>query len=360
MHNRAVSLIYEAALDGSRWPDAITAVARAGDAGQVSLESYDPLTSFRLGLAPLTDPAFAKSYRDHYVRFFSPGRALKSHQVGKVLHGRDFFDDVVLGKTEYYNDWWKPQGMGGDTLMAKVGETGRIFATTICKRFGEDFTAEEERNFTQIVGHFRKAIQMANALELERLSKFVDPEHKHSNGVAIVNADRRILQADDSALSLLSDLGLLEISTSTYVRSNDGRVEKMVRSCVPPFAGNMIVGGYQEYISSFGVVRICAIPVSEGFVESNGWLVTEEPVAVLHLTTPKLREYVHANALEGKYGLTRREAEVALEIAKGDGRAATAHRLGISEATVRSHLSTIFEKLDIHRQAELVRIVSGG
>ena len=43
---------------------------------------------------------------------------------------------------------------------------------------------------------------------------------------------------------------------------------------------------------------------------------------------------------------------------KRDGRAAVAIRLGIRETTVRSHLSAIFDKLDIHRRAELMRIVA--
>jgi DNA-binding CsgD family transcriptional regulator len=36
-----------------------------------------------------------------------------------------------------------------------------------------------------------------------------------------------------------------------------------------------------------------------------------------------------------------------------------AERLGISFATARTHLSRIFEKTGVHRQAELVRLVLG-
>jgi len=42
---------------------------------------------------------------------------------------------------------------------------------------------------------------------------------------------------------------------------------------------------------------------------------------------------------------------------KGDGRDASAARLGIATTTVRAHLSHIFEKTGVRRQAELVRLL---
>lgn len=57
-----------------------------------------------------------------------------------------------------------------------------------------------------------------------------------------------------------------------------------------------------------------------------------------------------------RFGLTPTEAAFALEIAKGDGKAATAKRRGISYSTAHTHLTRIFEKTGTHRQAELVRL----
>ncbi|MBR0914660.1 hypothetical protein JQ589_32615 [Bradyrhizobium japonicum] len=46
-----------------------------------------------------------------------------------------------------------------------------------------------------------------------------------------------------------------------------------------------------------------------------------------------------------------------MEILKGDGREAAVARLGIAATTVRAHLSRIFEKTGVCRQAELVRLL---
>lgn len=55
--------------------------------------------------------------------------------------------------------------------------------------------------------------------------------------------------------------------------------------------------------------------------------------------------------------MTPAQAGVAHEILRGDGVRAVAERLGIAEATVRSHLLAIFQKAGTTHQAELVRVI---
>jgi DNA-binding CsgD family transcriptional regulator len=62
--------------------------------------------------------------------------------------------------------------------------------------------------------------------------------------------------------------------------------------------------------------------------------------------------------LQDTFGLTPAETDVALEIGKGDGRNAAAARLSVTPGTVRIHLQRVFEKMGVHRQAELVRLLA--
>lgn len=61
--------------------------------------------------------------------------------------------------------------------------------------------------------------------------------------------------------------------------------------------------------------------------------------------------------LRQRFGLTRAEAILALEICKGDGREAAARRCGISVSTAHTHLNRIFSKTGTRRQAELVHLL---
>ncbi len=58
-------------------------------------------------------------------------------------------------------------------------------------------------------------------------------------------------------------------------------------------------------------------------------------------------------------GLTRREVEIARLINKGCSNKAVAKELDIAERTVKAHLSSIFEKLDVKDRLQLVVLMSG-
>jgi DNA-binding CsgD family transcriptional regulator len=63
--------------------------------------------------------------------------------------------------------------------------------------------------------------------------------------------------------------------------------------------------------------------------------------------------------LQELFDLTRSESKVAALIASGESTAETAQHLGLTEYTVRSYIKSVFEKVGVCRQAELVRIVTG-
>jgi PAS domain S-box-containing protein len=55
--------------------------------------------------------------------------------------------------------------------------------------------------------------------------------------------------------------------------------------------------------------------------------------------------------------LSRRERDVVDELLRGHRVVSIAARLEVSEHTVRNHLKSIFRKLEVHSQAELVRLI---
>ena len=80
-------------------------------------------------------------------------------------------------------------------------------------------------------------------------------------------------------------------------------------------------------------------------------------VAVVTANDPEFdRRRLEIN-LRRRFGLNAAETGLAAEILNGNGRKATARRRGISDATAKTQLASIFEKTGTHRQAELVRLL---
>ncbi|MGH6867264.1 MAG: helix-turn-helix transcriptional regulator [Methyloceanibacter sp.] len=87
------------------------------------------------------------------------------------------------------------------------------------------------------------------------------------------------------------------------------------------------------------------------------WPGSARPAAILFVNDREREMALRKDALQRRFGLTPAEADVAIEVARGDGRRASAQRLGVTVTTVRSHLTNIFAKTGIRRQGELVRLV---
>lgn len=66
---------------------------------------------------------------------------------------------------------------------------------------------------------------------------------------------------------------------------------------------------------------------------------------------------VHAD-INGVAGLTHREQEIARMVAAGDSNKVIARKLVISDRTVKSHLTTIFQKLNVHDRLQLALLVN--
>ena len=66
-----------------------------------------------------------------------------------------------------------------------------------------------------------------------------------------------------------------------------------------------------------------------------------------------------ARALQATYGLTQRETDVAMLLARGNTMVQTAAELHVSLDTVRAHAKSLYRKMDIHKKQDLVARVDG-
>jgi DNA-binding CsgD family transcriptional regulator len=92
-----------------------------------------------------------------------------------------------------------------------------------------------------------------------------------------------------------------------------------------------------------------AVPIGEGDVQARTMVILVDLS-----TTPQPRSEV----LEKLFGLTAAEARLAIQIGRGDTPADIALENGVSIATVRSPLASVFAKTQTSRQAELVALLA--
>ena len=92
---------------------------------------------------------------------------------------------------------------------------------------------------------------------------------------------------------------------------------------------------------------------------TNTW-VAREPRWLLLVFDPDQRTSLSTDLVQQDLNLSPREADVAVRLAAGMSLQSIARELNVSLQTVRAHLKAVFQKTQLHTQADIVRrIVTG-
>jgi DNA-binding CsgD family transcriptional regulator len=137
-------------------------------------------------------------------------------------------------------------------------------------------------------------------------------------------------------------------------------LRRLIASCAAKANAGIDSGGKVALRRGEGRLPLDALvtPIQpETAMAAIPWIFSQRAVAIVLISDAETEMQARVENLREQFGFTPAEAAFALEIIKGDGRKATADRLGITVGTARSHLSKIFDKTGVRHQAELVRLL---
>ena len=359
-----VGAIYHAALDAALWPDVLNRIGDAVGGPEILFGVYDPATGLSNMLAPRIDPALIGSLMDWAPR--NPLLPLGIGQApGKVFTVGDFITSDQFTATDFYNEWWHPAGYDIEPLTTNLlvdqGATGILTSHHSLRR--PPFDSGQKRLFAILAQHLVRAVALQRRVyhltfASESALGGIDELHQ---GFLLVDAQARLVFVNRIGRTLLDarDGLLLEAGALSSPHAEDARnLRSLIASCAPD--ASITTGGQATLRRPSGRLPLHALvtPVGkETAVAAMPWTIMQRPAAIVLISDPEAEVKARIESLRERFGLTRAEAVFAIEIVKGDGRQATADRLGITLGTARSHLSKIFDKTGVTRQAELVRLL---
>jgi DNA-binding CsgD family transcriptional regulator len=107
--------------------------------------------------------------------------------------------------------------------------------------------------------------------------------------------------------------------------------------------------------------QLFVTPLADAAAYASAW---PQAQCLLTLVLPEVEHPAAVqswlNALGRHHGLTGAEVRVLGLLAGGQDAAAMASSLGVSLATIRTHIRALFDKTGVRRQAELVRLALAG
>ena len=236
--------------------------------------------------------------------------------------------DGDLDRAPIYGNLYAQLGVA-DELRAAFTVGSRCWGVVSLLRATADgpFTDEECRHVEALVPTIAKALRSAVVA--------LDMEAKGGAAMLVVDADNRVQDLTIEAGRLLDELhtagvdenGLPAIVRNVVTRARASRASSHIATRLHGTSGNWR--------------RVTAIPM-EG--ERGNVAVMIEPARAADLT-PILLE---------AYGLTEREIEIVVLIARGLATKEMAAELSISPHTVRDHVKAILEKTGFSTRGELV------
>lgn len=351
--------LYDAATDPALWHGLLADMADYLGAYSGQLFLWDEASNSPALIAhTAVDPETIGLYSDHYGAIDPRRRAGQAAPVGQMMVCHELFDDDYVRRSEFYNDFLIPHG-GRFTVGTKLVEeasAAAIFSFHRNQRQGR-FEPQHVRELERFIPH---------AVRAARISfKFAQMEARAGNlqaaldqvswGVMVVDASGRIVLANADAETRLTAADALATVDGKLV-AWQGRENERLSALIRRAAGGRGVGGAMTAERRTGQrpLNVLVAPLNEQTAVRFG---LHRPLAIVMVSDPDRAMPTSCNVLEGIYGMTRAEAEVALSLAEGLSVEQISEARERSLNTVKTQLRLAMEKMDVSRQADVVRLV---
>ncbi len=359
-----VGRIYESLLtDQGDIDRLLCSIADQCGAMTASMAINHPLVELNRAVTPRVDQSALKTYLDHWVHadpIFARAALMPVGQIGLL----DEAEDEQFRKSDLYNEGWKSSGLGVNRRFVNITRQNNylvnfaIFANPKNERLSQDV----DQKLRLYLPHFTNAMELSirtRQLETERYATTTLLGERAGTALFVLNNRGEIAFADEYALRLLDRSSEVRVvGGKLSLRSSEGN-HRLQHQFWCHAHGNFIPG-YQRPVRwrcerDGGLFELEIIPCAYDLARSLLEPANAERSCLLVLVTDHAQKARHIlEFLRHEFGLTYAESLLAAEIMKGDGRVNAAKRCGISLNTARAHLRSIFGKMSIERQSQLI------
>jgi DNA-binding CsgD family transcriptional regulator len=356
-----LDLLYAAPAEPALWTEFLAQISRQMAATSwTGLIVVDPsLERCSLNLHFRMPPEVVRQYNEYYWAYDPWFLAYKArNQRGWIGNGSDLCPPSEFEKTEFYNDFFRfHNGYHQSGIIIENGGGRLTVLTALRPREQSDFDAGHVEFLEKLSPHLTRALHLhGKMLELKDAASAAASAVDNLD-VALVGltVDAKVCFLNTAAELLLRSGEILRIQDGRIV-SNDAYEARTLKRLIETACTrklDTVPGGATTVRKGNRSLYLSVLP----YTASNDFLPDRTKV-FLSITDPDARPKSRADLLAALFHLTPAESRIAMLLAAGEEPVKIAARTRSSYATVRSHLKSIYQKMNVSKQSQLVRLIS--
>ncbi len=309
------------------------------------------------------NPAYVDSYLTKYATLNPAFPTMLLFKVGDVIASNDVLPDPQLHKTRFYKEWLEPQGFVDciGMVLEKSPASCAVFVVFRDQRSGRvDETARER--MALLVPHIRRAVLIGKSIDQKSVSAtdLADTLDAVAAAVYLVNAEGRMVHTNRSGVALLARDDLLCAVGGRLLPHNPMAARHLTDALAAVSHGDLGLGAKGTAIAlttGLGEHYVAhVLPLNSGNRRRTG--AAHAATAALFVHKAALNIASHPEVIAKAYSLTPSELTVLFTMTDTLGVRDIARILGLSQATIKTHLHNLFGKTGTKRQSELVKLIA--
>jgi DNA-binding CsgD family transcriptional regulator/PAS domain-containing protein len=361
-----IARIYDATIDQSRWPSVLAEARDFVGGSAVNLyakRGWRLVHGFYRDDGGLSDH-YKSIYTERYVPYDPATPAELSAEIGAAVSTADVSHLDEYRDSKFYREWQAPQQIV-DFICTPIEKTADRTELFCIFRHERDGMADDGAlaRMRLIAPHIQRAVLISQLLEqqMQQAEQFRQALDGLEAGLFLVDSSSRLVHANRAAEQMLSEATAVT-ARSGRLATIDGRATNVLDAATEAAAtGDAALGakGIGVSIEARDGSHFAAhvLPLTSGERQDAGRQM--RAAAAVFVTPTTIAVPTGAQLVAKTFDLTPGEQRALARIVEIGGVAETAEALGVSDATLKTHLSRIFSKTGTQRQADLVRLVAG-
>lgn len=298
-------------------------------------------------------PEVIERYNGYYAQTNPWMPKAFAHPLGIGMTTDQLIPRAQSSRTEYYNDFMRPLGMKTAVGVVPIRQADRVFLlSTLSASEDADRLSSVSDLLTRLSPHLQRTFRFYERRTAGELAEKESLLGSVGVGVVFVEQRRFVRSASDVARAMMEEGCGISISpVGRIMFSDDNATDQLDLLLKRDASGRSVLSnaptqGGKQFRYTF--LRLATDKISEFL---NG------PVVAILIERDVAAAAQKRDVVFSACGLTPTEAKVAERMARGETVDEVAFAHGVSRETIRSQVKSVYAKLGVSRQVELLRLL---